>query len=157
MDDETLPAVIKPSPLTRKWTDRFAMDLAMTLEGSGSKPGTLLEEYGFTEEDLVAFGQEPLFGQRVEFWRNQLKERGFIFQVKAQAQAEELLDTSWEIIHTQDVSPAVKADLIKWTAKMANYEPSSKGEGVGNAVQINIHMGDPASAPAPGIRVIDNV
>lgn len=150
-----LPEKISVSPLQRRWDDRFAQDLAMTLEGSGSKMPDLLKEYDLTPDDLTAFSAEPLFAQRVEHWRNQLQTEGFTFRLKAKAQAEELLDTSYTIIHDRDVSPAVKADLIKWTAKMAGYEPT-KDSGMGESgVKINIFMGDPTNAPASGMRVIE--
>lgn len=150
-----LPDKISVSPLQRRWDDRFAQDLAMTLEGSGSKMPDLLKEYDLTEDDLISFGAEPLFEQRVMHWRNQLQTEGFTFRLKAKAQAEELLDTSYTIIHDRDVSPAVKADLIKWTAKMAGYEPT-KDTGMGESgVKINIFMGDVSQAPPSGMRVIE--
>lgn len=134
------------SPLRRSWDDRFVQDLAMTLLGSGSKMPDLLREYDLTEDELKGFALDPLFEQRVEYWRNQMKNEGFTFRLKAKAQAEELLDTSWQVIHDQDVSPAVKADLIKWTAKMAGYEPTKDVTMDGGGVKINIIMGD-AVAP----------
>ena len=147
---------INSSPLSsRRWTDRFALDLAMTLEGSGSKAEDLLVEYEFTADDLVAFGQEPLFAQRVDHFRNQLKEKGFTFRLKAQAQAEMLLDNSWDLIHTPDVSPAVKADLIKWTAKVAGYDTVKDGAAGDQGVKINIFLGDPKEAPPAGMRTIE--
>lgn len=143
-------------PLQRKWDDRFIHDLAMTLEGSGSTVSSLLKEYDFSQDDLVAFSEEPLFAQRVEYWRGQLKNQGTTFKLKAMAQAELLLDTSWDVIHGIDVSPAVKADLIKWTAKMAGYEPT-KESGVGDqGVRINIIMGDATNAPPAGMRTIEH-
>lgn len=148
--------LVKAAPLQRDWSDRFALDFAMTLEGSGSTPTELLKEYGFEPEDLEVFSKQPLFLQKVDHYRKSLQEHGFTFKMKAQAQADLLLDTSWDVIHTSDVSPAVKADLIKWTAKMAGYEPANTKEGVGNAVQININMGDPALAAPAGIRTIEN-
>jgi len=144
------------SPLQRKWDDRFALDLAMTLEGSGSALPELLKAYNYTQEELEVFCAEPLFAQKVEHLRTQLKERGFTFKLKAQMQAEELLDTSWDIIHTTDVSPAVKADLIKWTAKIAGLEPTKESSVGDQGVKINIIMGDASMAPPPGVRVIDN-
>lgn len=154
MNELTIPST---PPLQRRWSDRFALDFAMTLEGSGSKPQSLLAEYGYLPSDLAEFSREPLFMRKVEQFQKQLQENGFTFKVKAQMQAEELLDTSWELIHA-DVSPAVKADLIKWTAKVAGFEPTGgKDGGVGNAVQININMGDPSLSAPPGIRTIENV
>lgn len=147
--------IMLPAPLARKWSDRFALDLAMTLEGSGDPVEVLLEEHRLTTDDLEGFALDPLFTQRVEKFREQLRESGLTFRVKAQAQAELVLDTAWRIIHDDEVSPAVRADLIKWITKMANYEPSTKGEGDSKGVTITINMGDPV-LPAPReLKVID--
>lgn len=143
------------APLKRKWDDRFALDLAMNLEGSGDDLPTLLQEYRITTDELVEFTQDPLFDRRVQEFRVQLREKGLTFRLKAKAQAELLLETSYDLIHQQDVSPAVKADLIKWTAKMAGFDVQEKNNGADNGVTINIHMGDPALAPKSGIRTIE--
>ena len=64
--------------------------------------------------------------------------------MKARAQAEELLTTSWLLIHNEDVSPSVKADLIKSTVKWAGLEvKGTEDNGAGNAgVSITINLGD---------------
>lgn len=148
--------VTKP-PLGRPWSDRFVLDIAMSLEGTGEKPEDVLAAYGHTKEDLYEFAEDPLFAKKVDEFRKQLKERGFTFRLKAQSQAELLLDNSWDLIHDHEVSAAVKADLIKWTAKMAGYEPTKDGGASdGGGVTINIHMGDPSLAPPPGIRTIEH-
>lgn len=151
-------AIASPSaPLSsRKWTDRFALDLAMTLEGSGDKLPVLLGDHGFTPTDLQNFAKDPLFEQRVQTYRMQLRERGLTFKLKAQVQAELLLDTSWDLIHNNDVSPAVKADLIKFTVKAAGFEGANTNAN-DTGVTININMGDPSLAAPAGIRTIDNV
>lgn len=142
------------APLARPWTDRFVLDIAMSLEGTGDPAEVVLEAHGYTPDQLIEFSKDPLFAQRVEHFRTQLRENGFTFKLKAKAQAELLLDTSWEVIHTPDVSPAVKADLIKWTAKMAGYEPTKDIATDGGGVRINIVMGD-ATGVTPGIRQVE--
>ena len=66
------------------------------------------------------------------------------FKVKARAQAEELLTTSWTLIHSPDVSAAVKADLIKSTVKWGGLEPKNDvlTEGGSGGVKITINLGD---------------
>lgn len=155
MNELALPSPSAPLS-SRKWTDRFALDLAMTLEGSGDKLPVLLSDHGFSTADLQEFAKDPLFEQRVQVYRTQLRERGLTFKLKAQVQSELLLDTSWDLIHNADVSPAVKADLIKWTSKVAGFE-GSNASASDNGVTINIHMGDPSQAPPSGIRTIENV
>lgn len=154
-DDDIL--IAKPAPLQRRWSDRFALDLAMCREGSGGTIEDLLEAYGFTEEDLVEFTLEPLFEQRVTSLQSQLREKGLTFRMKAQVQAELLLENSWDIINGgPEVSPAVKADLIKWTAKVAGFDTVKDASQDGKGVSIHIHMGDPALAPPSGIRTIEH-
>jgi hypothetical protein len=144
-----------PAPLTRPWTDRFVLDIAMSLEGTGDSAEVVLEAHNYTADQLIEFSKDPLFTQRVEHFRTQLREHGFTFKLKAKAQAELLLDTSWGLIHNPDTSPAVKADMIKWTAKMAGYEPTTKDSATEGGVKINIYMGDPSQAPPSGMRVIE--
>lgn len=141
------------APLKRGWDDRFALDLAMSLEGSGDKIPALLESYGYTQDDLHAFTKDPLFEKRVRELQAQLKENGLTFRLKAKAQAELLLDTAWDLIHHPDTTPPVKADMIKWTTKVAGLDTAAK-EGNEGRVTININMGD-SSAPS-GVRTIDH-
>lgn len=70
-----------------------------------------------------------------------VKVEGVGFRVKARVQAEMLLKTAWIMIHAADTPPAVKADLIKWTGKMADYEPKQNAPAFGQAFSINFHMG----------------
>ena len=66
------------------------------------------------------------------------------FRLKARAQAEELLTTSWTMIHSPEVSPAVKADLIKSTVKWGGLEPKNDNvvEGANGGVRITINLGN---------------
>lgn len=151
-----LPAVIKqPAPLTRKWTDRFALDFALLLEGSGDDPAEMLKEHGYEPSDLEMFTKDALFMQRVGRYQTDLKERGLTFKLKAQVQAEMLLDTSWDLIHNAEVSPAVRADLIKSTIKWSGFEPKGGEELTGKGVSINIHLND-APGITSGVKVIDH-
>jgi hypothetical protein len=78
------------------------------------------------------------------------------FRLKARAQAEELLTTSWTLIHSNDVSAAVKADLIKSTVKWGGLEPQkdmSGGDGPQGGVSITINLDSQQAAP----KVIEHV
>lgn len=93
--------------------------------------------------DLMVFNTDPVFRKKVEAYRIEIRDKGMTFRLKARAQAEELLTTSWLLIHSPDVSPAVKADLIKSTVKWGGLEP--KGDMVdtsgSNSVKITINLG----------------
>jgi hypothetical protein len=126
-----------------RWSDRLTFDVALRLEGSGESVTDILTRHGITPLELQDFGKDPVFLKRVEHYRSEVREKGLTFKLKARAQAEELLKTSWLLIHSPDVSAAVKADLIKSTVKWAGLEPKNDqvDTGGGGGVQITINLG----------------
>ena len=80
-------------------------------------------------------------------------------------EAEELLKTSWLLIHDPMTAPSVKADLIKHTVRWAGYEAPSVVDTSGNAsaggVRITINLGgaqvgvEQALPPALPADVVD--
>ena len=127
-----------------KWSDRLAFDIALALEGSGETLDEIKQRHRIRTNDLLVFNKDPVFLRKVEHYREEIREKGLTFRLKARAQAEELLTTSWGLIHSPDVSPAVKADLIKNTVKWAGLEVKAE-EGAGGAsggVKININFGN---------------
>jgi hypothetical protein len=131
------------SPVHTKWTDRFVFDLALLMEGSGEKLDELLDRHEYDANDLLTFKGDAIFLQKLGACREEVRTKGLTFRVKARAQAEELLRTSWVLIHDPVVSPAVKADLIKSVVRWAGLETPPKEEGVGAAggVTITINLG----------------
>lgn len=127
-----------------KWSDRLAFDMALVLEGSGETIKELVQRHRITDDDLVAFSKDPVFIKKVEHYRGEVQEKGLTFRMKARAQAEELLVTSWTLIHSPDVSAAVKADLIKQTVKWGGLEPKNDAEvNAGGGVRITINLNQP--------------
>ena len=146
-----LPAPNTPFS-TIGWTDRFAFDFALALEGSGEPIASLLQEHNVDPTDMDRLKKDPVFLKKVMEYRENIQQHGLTFRYKARAQAEDLLETSWNLIHHHDVSPAVKADLIKWTAKVAGLEPKPTDglqENAGGGVSITINLGDNSSAALP--------
>jgi hypothetical protein len=131
-----------------KWNDRLAFDVALTLEGSGESLQEILARHNISANDILVFNQDPVFLRKVEHYRGEVRDKGLTFKLKARAQAEELLTTSWLLIHDPAVSPAVKADLIKQTVRWAGLEPKNDvvSDG-GGGVKITINLGsDPKDA-----------
>ena len=126
-----------------KWSDRLAFDIALTLEGSGETLQEVMTRHNITANDILTFNADPIFLKKVEHYREEVREKGLTFKLKARAQAEELLTTSWMLIHDQAVSPAVKADLIKSTVKWGGLEPKNVETDVGanGGVRITINLG----------------
>jgi hypothetical protein len=126
-----------------KWSDRLAFDVALMLEGSGESLQEVVTRHKIASTDLLGFNKDPVFLKKVEHYQSEVREKGLTFKLKARAQAEELLTTSYLLIHDPAVSPAVKADLIKSTVKWAGLEPKNTevSEGAGGGVRITINLG----------------
>jgi hypothetical protein len=125
-----------------KWSERLVFDIALALEGSGDDLPTIMTRHNIDRSMLLDVNSDPLFLKRVSEVRDEIREKGLSFRLKARAQAEELLTTSWLLIHSPDVSAAVKADLIKSTVKWGGLEPKGEtaAEGNGGGVRIMINM-----------------
>lgn len=130
--------------LTR-WNDRLTFDVALMLEGSGELLQEVMARHQITANDILVFSADPVFLKRVEGYRTEVRDKGLTFRLKARAQAEELLTTSWLLIHDAAVSPAVKADLIKSTVRWSGLEPKGNefmGDGTNGGVRITINLGN---------------
>lgn len=137
------------------WSDRLALDVALIMSGSGDSIKEVLKEHNLTQDDFIRFSADKLFQDRIAEYQKDIKERGLTFKLKAKAQAEELLKTSWSLIHDRDTSPAVKADLIKSTVKWAGLEPTGKELDMGgkSGVSITINLGEAGAIP---MQVVSN-
>lgn len=127
-----------------KWSDRLAFDMALLLEKSGETLDEVIERHKITPSEMLVFNADPVFRKKIEVYRDDIREKGVTFRLKARAQAEELLTTSWQLIHSPEVSPAVKADLIKSTVKWGDLEPRTNSADVeaGGGVKITINLGE---------------
>lgn len=135
------------------------MDIALALEGSGETLPEIMTRHSITKNDLGDYNQDSMFLKKVDHLRDEVREKGMTFRLKAKAQAEELLTTSWTLIHSPDVSATVKADLIKSTVKWGNLEPTKDtvevGSGGGVTIQINLPSQELPQTPL--IKTIEGV
>ena len=112
--------------------------------------GAAGEEYGITSEEWDRIRVEPGFQQELQKAVDMLKEEGMTFRIKAKLQAEELLKSSWRLIHDPGTPPNVRADLIKATMRWALYDVTS-AQGAqavpGSGFNINIQFANPPREP----------
>lgn len=143
LDLATLPAAPRPvrrregldDPSLLGFPPTLAVELAM-----GEQPrNDILKAYDLTAERWNAIRANPLFISAVKAAVEMLQKDGMSFRVKARLQSEALLETSWQLIHSQVTPAQVKADLIKHTHRVAGLEPKEAAT-TGNAMQINIHL-----------------
>lgn len=102
----------------------------------------ICEAYGIDRDEWEALRVHPLFVADVKAAMETLKEEGMSFRFKARMQAEELLKTSWAMIHNATNPPSVRADLIKFTIRAAGLDQSAQKESQqqGFAPTLNIQI-----------------
>lgn len=116
---------------------RMAYDFALGLE----TPRNIIAQYGVSPDEYELLRTHPQFRLAVDKYVTELKEKGITFRMKAALQAEALLPEAYRMSVDANTPASVRADLIKWQAKVGNLEPKeTKGEAV-SALQININLG----------------
>lgn len=109
--------------------------------------------YGIDRFEYERLRNDPAFRRAVVHATETLQEEGASFKLKARAQSEELLKTSWALIHKplDEVSASVKAQLIMFTVRCAGLDASveqkaraqaSVNAAAFTALTINLHLGD---------------
>lgn len=101
----------------------------------------ICEAYGITRDQWAALRQDPVFRRDLAAAVEHVKKEGANVKLKAQLQCEELLKTSWGMIHdrTGVIPPSVRADLIKHTFRVAGLIEPPSGT-VNNAPTMNIQI-----------------
>lgn len=127
------PAYIEPWPRT------LPIEIALQT-GPIDK---LVEAYKISPDEWAVLSANPDFQAEVEAQREALKTEGMSFKMKARLQAEEMLRTSWQMVHNPDTPAPQRVDLIKTTFRVAGYD-NKEGTAIGNAVglSINLILGD---------------
>ena len=101
---------------------------------------TICESYNISKDEWDVLRYDPVFISELK-----IASDGMSFRMKAKLQSEELLKTSWNLIHdkTGNVPPAVRADLIKFTIRAAGLDGSRDpaNGAIGNSLQIQINLG----------------
>lgn len=121
---------------------RILLEVALYLEHSGDTVEDICERNQITPENLQVLLQNPIFTADLRRVREEVREHGLTFRVKARTMAEELLKTTWQITQDSTASPAVKADLIKAVVEWGDLKPKSKDANVnaGGGVRIMINF-----------------
>lgn len=129
-----------PDPSLLGWPPTLPLEIAMRVAPTRE----ICEAHGIGKAEWDELRAHPEFRRAVAEAVEALKTEGVSFKMKARLQAEELLKTSWALIHADahEVPAHVKADLIKFTIKAAGLD-ASKEQVAGaqqNALQINIDL-----------------
>lgn len=151
--DERLPGY-RPTPASELTFDpRIAYEIALAVDS----PTAVFAKYGISQEHAVRLATNAAFGATLRKYQEEISASGISFKLKAKIQAEDLLTHSYLMATDPEVPPAVRADLIKWTARVAGLEPKEKDSGAGGAGGFTLNIsfaGEPAAATVGG-RVIE--
>jgi len=122
-------------PTDASFDPRLAFEVALGFE----KPETICPRYEVTEDEWYNLAASPVFKKAVVKYQEEILEGGISFRLKAKVQAEAYLKDAHLLIKHPLTPPAVKADMIKWMARVADLEPkNNKNEGVSFNLQINL-------------------
>lgn len=102
----------------------------------------ICEAYGISEEEWNHIRTEELFLRDLRAAVDMVAKEGMSFKLKAKLQAEELLKTSWRLIHDPEAPPAVRSQLIQATVRWAGLDAGANkaAETPGSGLQINIQF-----------------
>jgi len=153
---ERLPNGYKPMVIPGITFDpRLCFDLALGLDPKQE----IFERYGYDESGMLDLARNPLFQRMLKAYVDDVAENGITYRAKVRVQAEALLADAFEIATDPEAPSAVRADLIKWHGKMADYEPrpnAPTAQGNGFSLQI-VFSGEAKTEPLTieGERITD--
>lgn len=127
-----------PDPSAAVYPQNFLIELVLRT----APVKDLCEEYHISEEQWDALRRNPVFVRDLQRVSDQMRDDGAGFRMKARMQSEELLKTSWVMIHTAGNPAAVRADLLKFTIRCAGLLAEAEKDVAkpSVALQINVNL-----------------
>ena len=99
--------------------ERLACELAMAPEDVEST----FANYGYSVDEAAVLLESKAFLMILERVKREIHENGVSFRAKARVISEALLPHAYDMAQDPHCPSAVRADLIKWAAKVAGNEP----------------------------------
>mgnify|MGYP003624820705 FL=1 len=143
-DEDDLLEIPFQSPSDPAVATGYPAGLALELALRVAKPSEVLKAYNLTLPAFQAIMSIPAFKIEYKELCEQAKDEGFSYKMKARAQAEGMLRTTWQMVQDVTTPAAVRADLIKFNARVAGFDKKDNGD-VGVAadkIRITINLGD---------------
>lgn len=133
--------IVQTSPAFKRRDDpslpHYPRGLVLDLVLKTAPVEDILAAYRIPVERFKELVNHPVFRREIRDMKEKVKEEGFSFRIKAQAQAEAYLSQAWEMVTDPETPANVRADLIKWTTKVASLEPKPDA---GPQVAVNVDM-----------------
>jgi hypothetical protein len=142
---ERLPSGYKPLNGNFGFDPRLCFELALRMD----PPDHVFQKYGYEGQAMIELAKNPTFQKVLKAYVDDINDNGLSFKAKARVAAEDLLIHAYEIATDPEQPTAVRADLIKWHAKVADLEPKTNAPvsgGNGFNLQI-VFSGDAKQGP----------
>ena len=134
MNDLVLPT----NPvLNVAWDKRLLVDVAI-----GTPEDAILNAYDMTVHHFRAILADPGFQTALSTFKKDLQQDGMSFKLKAQLQAEAMLEENWVLAHDRETVPAeTRRKAIADTVRWAGFDNSGGQSGPGGGgFTINIDL-----------------
>lgn len=138
-----VPAVYKTT------LERLACDLALKMEDAE----VVFTRYRYTPEQAAALMDTQAFTDTLARVGKELAENGLSFRAKARAISEDLLPVGYDLATDPLVASAVRADMVKWFAKVAGNEPKEAKDDGRSSGGLNLSITFAGQAP---MKVVQN-
>lgn len=123
-------------PTEASFDPRLAFEVALAYEPLDA----ILERHNISTAEWDLLSLQPSFKKAVVKYKDEITEEGIGFRLKAKVQAEAYLKDAHIMIKHPLTPPNVKADMIKWMAKMADLEPRKNEETQGTTFNLQINL-----------------
>lgn len=140
--------------LYRKTYERLAVELALDVDDAEA----IFSRYGYSPEQAADLMESPAFVALLQIATKETRESGMSYRTKAKLIAGELLPYAVDIATDPLQSAAVRADMIKWAAKVAGFEPKeSKDEGKGGGTGLTLTIQFSGNSPEKIVSTSDHL
>lgn len=137
------------NPARKGWPASLVVDMAL----GGASDEAICSAYELQQHELDNLREDPAFLIQVAAVEKEIQKEGVSFRMKARLQAEELLMTSWGLIHSPATPASVKAGLIKDTVRWAGWDAPAQEAGAGRGgFSVNIVLNNTGGSPT-GITI----
>ena len=124
------------TPTEASFDPRLAFEMALGFD----RPEDIYPRYGMDSEQWYAVARQPAFKNSVLKYQDEIQDQGISFRMKARVQAESYLKDAHLLIKHPLTPPSVKADMIKWTTKVADLEPKRDQNETGTTFNLQINL-----------------
>lgn len=119
-----------------QWDKRLLVDVAI-----GTQEDMILDAYGLTAHAYQAILEDLGFQRALAILKKELQKDGMSFKLKAQLQAEAMLEEHWMLVHDRDIPPETRRKAIADTVRWAGFDNNANMGGMGGGgFTINIDL-----------------